>query len=134
MSTQRTITLTGRPPVRIVTARWPIIAHADDLEHDGAVESQAFRTSRWSIRVRQHADGRAIVYAVYTYHTRWEHERCHTARHGVLMADATPDMICRAVRDVCADMASADCDGDDAARWPALAAECIGSLPAEVLL
>ncbi len=59
--TYRTITLTGRAPVRIAEDQWPIIASAKRF--DGQVECQANRT--WHLTVRQHADGRAIVYGVY---------------------------------------------------------------------
>ena len=50
MSRQRTITLTDRAPVKINEADWPEVAHAREAE--------------WSIRVRKHADGRVLVYAV----------------------------------------------------------------------
>ena len=57
----RTISLTDSVPVRIRTADWPVIASAD--WHDGReVRCQADRTA--SIHVRQHADGRAVVYGV----------------------------------------------------------------------
>lgn len=46
----RTITLTDRAPVRIVEAEWPEIASA--------------REDSWSLRVRQHDDGRILVYGV----------------------------------------------------------------------
>jgi hypothetical protein len=66
----RTITLSDRPPVKIVEEEWPIIASAKywDTQH----ESQANRT--WSLRVRQHQqDGRTIVYGIRS--TRFQGER-----------------------------------------------------------
>jgi hypothetical protein len=56
----RTITLTSRPPVRIVEDEWPIIAQASG--YTGEHECQANRT--WTIKVRKHADGRHLVYGV----------------------------------------------------------------------
>jgi hypothetical protein len=55
MSERRTITLTGRPPVRIDPEKWPIVAKVDEV-----TEAQSTRIDR--LFVRQHADGRAIVY------------------------------------------------------------------------
>ena len=52
------ITMSERRPITIVKADWPLIARAD--RHDGAVESQA--NQHWAIRVREHTDGRRIVY------------------------------------------------------------------------
>jgi hypothetical protein len=40
---------------------WPTIASAKDWDNEH--ECQANKT--WSLRVRQHADGRSLVYAVY---------------------------------------------------------------------
>ena len=57
----RTITLTDKPPVKIREDQWPLIATAKDW--DNTYESQANRT--WGLRVRQHDDGRAIVYGLY---------------------------------------------------------------------
>ena len=57
-----TITLTDRPPVKIIDADWPVIAHGSYDRHDGQVESEANRIWSLSIRVRRHADGRLIVY------------------------------------------------------------------------
>lgn len=57
---KRTITLTNRAPVRIVEDDWPIIAM--DTGYTGRVEAQA--NEEWALRVRQHADGRSIVYGV----------------------------------------------------------------------
>jgi len=55
-----TITMTGRRPVEIIKADWPVIASADG--HSGQHACQA--NEEWRILARQHADGRAIVYAV----------------------------------------------------------------------
>lgn len=137
---QRTITLTGRPPVKINEDNWPVLASASDSEHDGQVECQANRKSSWWIKVRQHEDGRAIVYAGYSYTANWQNARDYAAKRGVMLeigegdgARPTDEQICRAIREVCEDIAGAECDGDDAARWPTLAAECIADMPAEEL-
>jgi hypothetical protein len=59
MTTEKiTITMSERRPLSIVEEDWPVIARADD--HDGQVECQANRVR--TIRVREHADGRRIVY------------------------------------------------------------------------
>lgn len=131
MAKRRTITLTNHAPVTIDEASWPTIAKATDRQHDGQVERQANCVSEWSIRVRQHEDGRAIVYAAYSYDTNWRGARTYGANRGVLLP-AGADLVA-AIREVCDDIAGAECDGDDAARWPTLAAECIADLPAEDL-
>lgn len=129
---QRTITLTGRPPVRIDEDAWPVLASASDSEHDGEVECQANRKSSWWVKVRQHEDGRAIVYAGYGYDTHWRGERGHSAKRGVLLpADTTHGAICEAIRAVCEDIAQAECAEGDASRWPTLANDCIADMPAE---
>lgn len=131
---KRTITLTGRPPVSIDDDKWDVIAKAQDYEHDGQVECQANRKSQWSIRVRKHEDGRAIVNAIYTYTSNWQGARCYTAKHGKLLpTGCTNDDICRAIEEVACNMAESECDGNDADRWPTLAAECIADMPAEEL-
>jgi len=54
-----TVELTSRRPVRINSEEWPGIARATG--HTGEHARQA--NEEWWIRVRQHADGRTIVYA-----------------------------------------------------------------------
>ena len=125
---KRTITLTDRAPVTITEESWPVIARATDSQHDGEYDFQANCSSRWIVRVRQHEDGRAIVYATYEYSTRYRGERGFIARRGELL-DPGDDII-SAIRRVCDDIAQAECSGDDSARWPTLAAECIADLPA----
>ncbi len=127
----RTITLTGRPPVTIDEENWPVIAEAQDDWWDGKVECQSNRWSDWTIRVRQHADGRSIIYATYSYRTNWQNARGYAAKRGRLIAAS--DDICAAIRAVCDEMASAEAEGDDAGRWAALEADCIADLPAEKL-
>lgn len=106
----RTITLTDRAPVKIWDDEWPIIAEASN--HDGQVESQANRR-KW-IKVREHADGRRIVYGRYS--TQFQHER-----------DAAGGALTDAAGTVAAIRAVADEVIDDAQ----LGDECIADLPAE---
>mgnify|MGYP000112006900 FL=1 len=110
---QLTITLTGRRPVRIKKAEWPIIAAAD--WHDGEVRWQADRV--WRLTVRQHADGRAIVYGVHETAVQTEHDR----RGGELLPPGAdiPAAVYRVAENL----------GFD--RW--LAERVIADLPAEEL-
>lgn len=124
-----TITLTGRPPVRIDEADWPVIASATYSAHDGPIECRANR--RWSgaIRVRQHADGRAIVYATASYDSQWQGERDYSLRGGELLPAGSD--LADAISRVHASLEEA---GVDRGRgWDALAADCIADLPAEDL-
>lgn len=67
---RRTITLTGRRPVAIVEDDWPTIAVATGDSYDSSDVGKYHQAvsrgecDRYAIRVRRHADGRAIVYAV----------------------------------------------------------------------
>jgi hypothetical protein len=54
-----TITLTKARPVKIKKEDWPVVASA---EH---TEKTAVRLVTWKLTVREHADGRAIVYGVW---------------------------------------------------------------------
>jgi len=57
----KTITLTATAPVTINEDAWPVIADASDCDRR-SIPSEANRT--WTLSVRQHADGRSIVYGV----------------------------------------------------------------------
>ena len=105
----RTITLTDRPPVTIREDQWPQIASAKDW--DNTHESQANRT--WALRVRQHDDGRAIVYGLYD--SQFQNER--ELRAGELV-EADGD-IAAAIHRV-----AKNCNCEQIAQ------ECIADLPA----
>ena len=82
-----TITLTGRPPVQVNKIDWPILSSA--VEHDRygmQIGNEALEEEDWSLRVRQHADGRAIVYAIYIYNTIRTGGRDLQIRAGELLA------------------------------------------------
>ena len=86
MTKTRIVTLTGRAPVEIVEADWPIVARAcSDTGNDYLSQSdhsQADRASlltRYYLMARRHADGRALVYAVVE-------GPGGTLRHGDLLA------------------------------------------------
>jgi len=115
MSTTRTITLTGRPPIRITEESWPIIASAKDW--DNTYECQANRT--WRLTVRQHADGRAIIYGAHA--TQWVGE---SGRRGGVYCDS-PDTTTQDIVDAI-QMVGESLDFSDQ-----LIAECLADMPAE---
>lgn len=108
----RTITLTDRPPVRIVEADWPQIARAKSW--DNRYECQANRT--WRLCVRQHDDGRAIVYGSYS--SAWQGARGADAGELLAAGDDIPAAIHRVAADC-------NCEG--------IVADCIADLPAETI-
>ena len=114
----RTITLTDRAPVRIVEDEWPQIAIGD--YRPGAVHNGTpvpdYETDRYTIRVRRHADGRAIVYGVVDAATAWTHTADWS---GGEVVDADAD-IAAAVRRV----------GRDGEMPDRVVRECIADLPA----
>lgn len=132
----RTITLTDRPPVHIKEDEWPIIASASDKVFDNQYEFQANVVSRWNLGVRQHRDGRAIVYATYSYSSNYQNARDYHARAGMLLtADATQgNGLVDAIRTVSTTIAGIEhADSSDADRWRTLRDECIADLPAVAL-
>ena len=114
----RTITLTDRAPVKVSEALWPRIAYAS--RHDGEVVCQA--NHEWHLTVRQHADGRAIVYGSEVAGMGGVHQGYEEARAGVML-DAGAD-IAAAVRRV----------GERARCSDAMINEVIADLPAVELV
>ena len=104
--------------MRIQEAAWPDLASAKWW--DGHDEEKANRTK--SIRVRQHADGRRLVYAVAA--SQWQGERGAHAGFLVAAEAGCPDdaSTVRAIHTVA-----------ETIDAPRLAAECIAALPAEDL-
>jgi hypothetical protein len=116
MST-RTITLTDRAPVEIVEADWPTIAQAYYGDNEPNPPNRT-----WRLKVRQHADGRTIVYGVHL--TAYPDES--SLRAGYLPdADGLPDAIglIDAIHRIAEEI--------DAPGW--MAARCIADLPAVAL-
>jgi len=124
----RTITLSGKPPIRIREDDWPVIAHGTYEWFDNRYRSQAFRTTDLDVRVRQHADGRAIVYGVYDYSTAWQGERSNVQRVGDVV-DAGGDLVA-AIQRVGSDLVDR---GVDASTVRDVVNECIATLPAQEL-
>jgi hypothetical protein len=116
---KRTITLTGRPPVRIDEAVWPIIARATRATGGNGNECDATRGAE--IRVRENggdAPGtRTIVYG-HTW-SRWQGASGSSA--GELLESTDPAAVCAAIRRVCEEMGASE----------DLAQACIADLPAE---
>lgn len=138
----RTITLTGRPPVRIREAEWPIIATAKGDSYSGSDYSRYQQAlgqrecDEYSIRVRQHADGRTLVYGVLSAAISAWGQPAHGESHrgGVLLVPAGDgplrsddgrvvemSEIAAAIRRV----------GEECGIPDAVIRECIADLPAE---
>lgn len=110
------ITLSDASPVKIDPEVWPVIASADD--HDGAVKVQA--NTEWLVRVRQHADGRRIVYGYKRAGNGGQYRGFRDAHPGYLLdAGADESETIRAIRRVAGAIGRDD-----------LGADCIGDLPA----
>lgn len=141
---KRTITLTDRPPVSINQDDWPVRAQADWSWHEGEHECQAFRKKSEWLRVRQHTDGRTLVYCGCSYSTAWQNEESTSYRGGVMLTptfdeypeslrvpgnDWTGAAVIDAIREVGLRMAKVGgCD-----QSATLIDECIADLPAVTL-
>jgi hypothetical protein len=116
------ITMSERRPLTIDPEQWPLVARA--AWHDGAVECQANHVR--AIRVREHSDGRRIVYGWLRSGPGGVHAGWRGAEGGFLVAliSGVPDEdgTVRAIRRV-----GGIIDDD------ALAAKCIADLPAEAI-
>ena len=69
----RTITLTGRAPVKIREDEWPEIASAKERPGSfvNGTPKPDYETDSYTLRVRQHEDGRTLVYGVVDASTAW---------------------------------------------------------------
>lgn len=132
-----TITLTGRPPVTLDKGCWPLLAEATTHLYNGQYDFQSFTHTRAAIRVRQHTDGRAVVYGTYSYDTAYQGARDASARRGRLLPAGVdiPEAILKVAEEM--DAARENCGvGDhfsEARPFERLAAECIADLPAEAI-
>jgi len=132
-SKKRTITLTGRPPVRIVEADWPVIACGDGDSYGGDYcrRNQALalgECDRYWIRVRRHVDGairRVLVYAILDAAIEaWGAPAGGVShREGELLTADETDDLAGAIRRV----------GEEACIPDEVIRECIADLPAEDL-
>ena len=127
------ITLTNHPPVKIKEDNWPVIASADDDGYDGQVYEQSNRMWERGITVRQHADGRTLVYGVYDFETHFQKEKSVRVCGGKLITVQRADAehigdfgpIIDAIREVGEWMVS----NTGEAMFQRLINECIGNLP-----
>lgn len=141
-SKTRIITLTGRAPVKIVEDDWPVIASAKDDSYSGDPSrwQQAIRQSQcdeYKLSVRQHADGRVIVYGVLSAAIKEWHQPAggESWRGGELLC---PQGMVRSSRDVLIagpdDIAEAIYRVGKRGNLPdSVIHTCIADLPAEVL-
>lgn len=115
-----TITMSETAPVSIDPEQWPVIASVAD--HDGKVECQA--NTEWAIKVREHGDGRRLVYGYAERGSGGKPAGWRPSYAGWLISPESqrPDETgtIRAIRRVAGVIGRED-----------LAAECIGDLPAK---
>jgi hypothetical protein len=138
MGDKLTITLTGRAPVTVDKDAWPIIAEASDHLYDGQYDFQANCHTRAKLIVRQHADGRAVVYGIYSSTSSFQGARNAEARRGWLLGGVDADTnIPKTIGVVAREMDEARRNSGvedlfiEASPFTRLAAECIADLPAE---
>lgn len=123
---KRTISLTGRRPVIISDNEWPVVAVGEHRDWDNQYEFQANREWDDSIYVRQHADGRAVVYGVSSYITRFRNERGYIYKAGKLLS--ADDDISAAIYCVAKKLSALGAPNEVMVR---IAEECIGGLEPE---
>lgn len=123
---KRTITMSGRTPVTILEDLWPMLAAGNFSAHDGQVECQAKQTWNCCIRVREHSDGRCLVYGTYLATCDWQGARSQGAKAGYLCALA--DVVAH-INLVASDMVGIL--GEYSEHIMETARECIANMPAE---
>jgi hypothetical protein len=114
---RRTITLTGRAPVSIIEADWPVIASACDISYRGPLEPEEYRLADEAGTIDE---GRVLVYGrPRAAHASGQRDR----RGGEILTDASAD-VPAAIRRV----------AHDCGLPASLAEDCIEDLPAEDLV
>ena len=119
-----TITLTGRNPVKITKDEWPIIASATESPGSfvNGTPRPDYEVDTHKIIVRQHADGRCVVYAILDASTAWT--GTEGRREGELLPSyANPLTIANAIRSV----------GEGCGILDSVIRACVADLPAEEL-
>lgn len=113
-----TITLTNSAPVSIDKDDWPILASAK--HRPGSLRNGTpvpdYETDEYRLTVRQHQDGRTIVYGVVDASAGWTSTE---SRRGGILLDGGADII-RAISEVGAELGLTD----------RVIRECIADLPA----
>jgi hypothetical protein len=127
MSKTITIILSARRPVKIRVDEWPEIAHAAGDSYSGGDPSQYQQAlnrgecDEYHLRVRQHADGRALVYGeLNAAPFAWGEPAKGEDRRGGVLLDVDDDLIA-AIRGV----------GEECQLPDHVIRECIANLPAE---
>lgn len=125
----RKVTLTGRAPVSIVEEEWPVLARATGDSYRGndyGRYQQALsqgECDRYSLVVRQHADGRTLIYGVLDAAiAAWHAPACGEDRRGGYLIKPEMDLP-EKIRQV----------GEECELPDSIIRECIADLPAEEL-
>jgi hypothetical protein len=129
-----TITLTGRAPAKIKKADWPVLASAEENDRHGTqIGNNPTIEENWALKVRQNDDGRAIVYAIYSYDTAWQGEMGLSLRGGELLDGGAdlPAAIARVAQSI-EDRVPEEISERPSSKgiFSRLAHECIADLPA----
>jgi len=108
-----------------------VLASASDEEFDNRYKFQANRKASFKLTVRQHADGRTIVYGVHCYSSEYKGEHWRDVRGGELLTSENASEISCAIHRVAAELEARMMDGRwSRGYWPQLAHECTADLPA----
>ena len=101
----------------------PPFASATYEDFDNEFRFQANRKTDIFLKVRQHEDGRALVYGTYSYDTAWQHERSQSFYAGRLCeAGADLPVVIREVGELLAEKCGHEALGE-------LMDDCIANLP-----
>jgi hypothetical protein len=116
----KTITLTKANPVVIETDYWQIISStSENISYKNG-------TSKWFLAVRQHEDGRAIVYATYS-RSDSDSKRSIFHKRGIVISPQKD--IAEAIYEVSGQMEECRHFDTDGSMWSELAATCCAGLP-----